>query len=411
MDNFYFIGVDVSKKKLDFCVLFEGKVLREEQVSNHQQAVARLIGELKNDLEMDNEQFLICAEHTGQYTFPLVCACKSVECKLWLENPSQIKYSSGMQRGKNDKVDAKRIAIYASRFGDKVKYYDRPTEEIERLKQLERERALYVTDLAKYKGQMYDQKDFMPAALYRKKTKRMKGLIQELQAAIDAITAEMEKIIGSTEVLARQMELLMSIDGVGKVVALNVIIETEAFSRFDNPRKFCCHAGVAPFSYTSGSSQHSKNKVSHRANKNIKKLLHMAAVSVTHRKEGELKAYYMRKVEEGKNKMSVINALRAKIVARMFAVIKKRPGRAGRTDGLRAHHLARRVRAVNASAATFEFEGERLTYTASRDVDYQNEDLAVGVYYNDGAGFTAGTYRVEVYADGRLAGQSDIVLR
>ena len=41
MDNFYFIGVDVSKKKQDFCVLFEGKVLREEQVSNHQQAVAR----------------------------------------------------------------------------------------------------------------------------------------------------------------------------------------------------------------------------------------------------------------------------------------------------------------------------------------------------------------------------------
>lgn len=120
---------------------------------------------------MDNEQFLICAEHTGQYTFPLVCACKSVECKLWLENPSQIKYSSGMQRGKNDKVDAKRIAIYASRFGDKVKYYDRPSEEIERLKQLERERALYVTDLAKYKGQMYDQKDFMPAALLSQENK------------------------------------------------------------------------------------------------------------------------------------------------------------------------------------------------------------------------------------------------
>ena len=36
MDNFYFIGVDVSKKKLDFCVLFEGKVLREEQVSHPQ---------------------------------------------------------------------------------------------------------------------------------------------------------------------------------------------------------------------------------------------------------------------------------------------------------------------------------------------------------------------------------------
>jgi transposase len=119
------------------------------------------------------------------------------------------------------------------------------------------------------------------------------------------------------------MELLMSIEGVGRITALNMIIETEAFTHFDNPRKFCGHAGVAPFSYSSGSSQHSKNKVSHQANKNIKKLLHMAAVSVTHRKDGELKAYYLRKVEEGKNKMSVINALRAKIVARMFTVIKR----------------------------------------------------------------------------------------
>ena len=224
---------------------------------------------------MDNEQFLICAEHTGQYTFPLVCACKSAECRLWLENPSQIKYSSGVQRGKNDKVDARRIAIYAARFGDRVRYYDRPTEQIERLKQLERERVLYTTDLAKYKAQLKDQKEYMPADIYRKKARRLESLMDELQAAITSITAEMEEIIFSTEVLDRQMKLLMSIDGVGKVIALNMIIETEAFTRFDDPRKFCCHAGVAPFSYTSGSSQHSKNKVSHRANKNIKRLLHV----------------------------------------------------------------------------------------------------------------------------------------
>ncbi len=65
----------------------------------------------------------------------------------------------------------------------------------------------------------------------------------------------------------------------------------------------------------------------------------------------------------------------------------------------------------NKAAATFDFEGERLTYTASRDVEYQNEDLAVGVYYNDGQGFTGGTYRISVYVDGRLAGQNDIVMR
>lgn len=323
MENFYFIGVDVSKKKLDFCVMFNSQVVHEEVTANHPSAIMCLIHHLEEDYGIENSQILVCAEHTGQYTFPLVCACKAVECKLWLENPAQIKYSSGVQRGKNDKVDAKRIAIYATRFQDKVKYYERPTHQIERLKQLESERTLYVTDLAKYKGQLKDQKDYMPKALYERKMKRLVVLMEYLEKAIKAIADEMQEIIASCPVLWRQMQLLMSIDGVGPVVATNMIITTEAFTRFDDPRKFNCYAGVAPFSYSSGSSQHSKAKVSHRADKTIKCLLHLAAVAVTHKSGGELKSYYQRKVAEGKNKMSVINALRAKIVARMFAVIKR----------------------------------------------------------------------------------------
>jgi hypothetical protein len=54
----------------------------------------------------------------------------------------------------------------------------------------------------------------------------------------------------------------------------------------------------------------------------MKRLLHMAAVSVLTKKDGELREYYDRKVSDGKNKMLVINVLRSKLVARMFAVIK-----------------------------------------------------------------------------------------
>jgi hypothetical protein len=43
MENFYFIGVDVSKKKLDFCVMFEGKVVHEEEAANHQSAIMSLL--------------------------------------------------------------------------------------------------------------------------------------------------------------------------------------------------------------------------------------------------------------------------------------------------------------------------------------------------------------------------------
>ena len=116
MENFYFIGVDVSKKKLDFCVMFEGKVVHEEEAANHQSAIMSLLRHLEEDYGINNGQMLVCAEHTGQYTFPLACACKAVECRLWLENPAEIKYSSGVQRRKNDKVDARRIASIPAVF-------------------------------------------------------------------------------------------------------------------------------------------------------------------------------------------------------------------------------------------------------------------------------------------------------
>ena len=59
---------------------------------------------------------------------------------------------------------------------------------------------------------------------------------------------------------------------------------------------------------------------------------------------------------------------------------------------------------------TFEFEGELLTYSAMREVDYQNEDLEVGIYFNS-TGFTAGTYRIELYMEGRLIGSTEIAMR
>lgn len=181
---------------------------------------------------------------------------------------------------------------------------------------------MYVTDLAKYKAILTDQPDFIPKDIYIQKAKRIKVLMASLQQAISALEKKMNEIISTSEMLSRQMSLLTSIDGIGRVIAMNMIIATEAFTRFENARQFCCYAGVAPFSYTSGSSLRSQNRVSLRADKSIKSLLHLAAVAIAHRKDGELKEYFLRKVEEGKNKMTVINAIRAKLVSRMFSVIK-----------------------------------------------------------------------------------------
>jgi len=278
---------------------------------------------LQKEHGVEKSAFLVCAEHTGQYTYPLMCACEEIGVDLWLDNPAQIKQSSGIKRGDNDRLAARNIADYAARFQDKAKLFSLPQKNITSLKQLVSERDLYVADRGKFQGQLTDQKRFMNEDDYARKSKRLKALIEGLDEAISCIEKEIEQLIKSDDTLSNQHDLLCSIDGIGKQTAVKMIVETNAFNDFDNGRKFCCHAGVAPFQYTSGTSKRSRNKVSHRADKSIKTLLHMAALSVaTRKKDGELREYYLRKVAEGKNKMSVLNAIRAKLVLRMFAVIK-----------------------------------------------------------------------------------------
>ncbi len=65
---------------------------------------------------------------------------------------------------------------------------------------------------------------------------------------------------------------------------------------------------------------------------------------------------------------------------------------------------------ANESGEVFDFEGDMITYSAAREVDYQNQDLSVGIYYN-GGGITSGTYQVEIYMDGYRIGSSEIMLR
>ena len=59
---------------------------------------------------------------------------------------------------------------------------------------------------------------------------------------------------------------------------------------------------------------------------------------------------------------------------------------------------------------TFEFEGSAISYSAMREVDYQNADLEVGIYFNS-TGFAPGTYKIELYMEGRMIGSNEIAMR
>ncbi len=89
------------------------------------------------------------------------------------------------------------------------------------------------------------------------------------------------------------------------------------------PRKYACYAGIAPFEHTSGTSVRGKTRTSKKANMKAKSLLHMTAL-VAARFSDDLREYYERKVAEGKNKMNFLNAVKNKIIHRIFACVNQK---------------------------------------------------------------------------------------
>ena len=270
------------------------------------------------------DEVLICAEYTGRYIYPLTIACQELDLFLWLDDPTRIKNSMGLTRGKNDAIDATRIAEYAFRYSDKAVRYAIQDATLVSMKNLLSDREFLLTDKKRYQAQLSDQKRYMAPGDFKHKNSRWEKVIKSINEQIAAIDAEIEALIAADPVLTRQKELLVSIDGVGDRIAINMIAITGGFTRFQNARQFCSFAGLAPYKYDSGTSVRSKAKISKRSNQTMKALLHMSAVNVVYKmRGGEYKEYFERKTKEGKHVMCVLNVIRAKLVHRMFSVIRR----------------------------------------------------------------------------------------
>jgi transposase len=106
---------------LDFCLVCAGKILCYLQTPNTSKGIQDFIKRCKKQFGIKLKESLICMEHTGIYNYPLLDYLSGKQASIWLESALQIKHSSGLQRGKNDKIDAQRIAFYAYRNQDKIR--------------------------------------------------------------------------------------------------------------------------------------------------------------------------------------------------------------------------------------------------------------------------------------------------
>ena len=323
MKNYlFYVGIDISKSKLDVVILEK----QTPNISNHFIVENNLKGIkviLKNLIKqkIDLSTVLFCCENTGVYTFPLSSYLSENKLDLWIVPAIEIKRSKGISRGKNDKSDAKDIALYSIRNIDKLKLSTLPEVAIQQLKLLYTEREKVMKSFKIFEATK-ENIDFMPKQVYKSIVVINNKTVKFLKATLRVIEKEMKEIISTQIELKNQFELIKSVPGVGEKTAIYMLIATRGFTAFDNARKFACYSGTAPFEYSSGSSVKGRTKVNHMAGKKMKSILQMCAlVAVKH--DPQLKEYYERKKAEGKNAMLVLNNVKCKIIGRVFSVINR----------------------------------------------------------------------------------------
>lgn len=321
MKKYSYVGIDISKKTLDVAIC-EGANSKFEdsdhiKVTNDKDGFDEIMKWLKTK-NVTAKKVIFGMENTGLYGFELRMFLEENNIPYCVYMPLDLKLSMGLVRGKNDKVDAFRIAYYTWLHREELRFSKLAGTTILKLQRLNAERKRYVRECAEHKAFANESKGKKSNSTIERNAR----MIEVLQAEICAIEEEMQDVIENDEMLKKNYDLLLSIKGIGSVNAISTIIHTDNFRSFENARQYACYIGVAPFEHSSGTSVRGKTRVSSCGAIQLKAELTQAARSaIMH--DDELRLYYERKTREGKAFGVVLNAVKFKLICRMFAVIKR----------------------------------------------------------------------------------------
>ena len=314
------VGIDVSKLVIDVRI---HSTQAYAQFENSISGIDKMCEWSYKNTNFSKEEILFVFEHTGLYSYNLAKQLTEKDIPFAMVPGLEIKRSLGISRGKNDKVDATKIARYAYRLRDEIQPYKMPTNELQKLKTLLTLRDRLVKHRSGYKTSLKEQRRVLNDEENTVLFNTQQEMINSLNKQIAIIENELDNIINKSLILKELLELILTIKSVGKQTALNMIVYTAGFNKFKNARKFASYCGIAPFPNLSGTSIIGRAKVNNLANKKIKSLLDQCAKSaIVH--NVEMRNYYEKRIAKGKSKMSTINIIRNKLLARIFAVVNRK---------------------------------------------------------------------------------------
>jgi transposase len=311
----FYLGIDVSKKKLDCLLLNASSGKRksktvENTFNGHRDLLVWLDKQQAQGVH-------VIMEPTGVYHEQAALALTDGGLKLSLVNPAQLRqFAQGIGvRTKTDAADSAVLAQYGA--SQQPPAWEPPSASARQLRSLLARRDAVAEDLQRERNRLEKACVSEPAPLVK----------TSLDESIAFLTHELERLeqaiashIDDDPDMREKKALLQTIPGVGKRVS-DQITALFASRSFERAEQLAAYLGLVPVEWQSGTSVRGRPRLSKAGPAHLRKLLYLpAVVAVQH--NPHVKDLYQRLLERGKSKMSAIGAAMRKIAHLCFGVVK-----------------------------------------------------------------------------------------
>lgn len=303
--NTCFIGIDVSKAKLD---IYFHPHKRYEQIDNHEAAIRTFCQRVWRDYQ--DKAVRLCCEATGGYERPLIKITEEEQLPLAVVNPRPVRdYAKALGfLAKTDKVDAKVIALFSQTTMPRLKA---PAHKAQETLGLYRKRREQLVDLLTMeKNRLAQSRGPI--------TKGIKTLIKTLEKQLNDVEKAMKGLVEADPQMQEKSRLLKSCKGVGDVLASTILAYLPELGTL-NRGAIAKLVGVAPLNDDSGKKQ--KKRKTWGGRSAVRTALYMAAL-VASRYNPQIKALYDRLIGAGKAKKVALVACMRKLLLILNSMLK-----------------------------------------------------------------------------------------
>lgn len=322
MNPTYYVGLDIAAETFVACVLqAPSRVVAQPQSFANETAGYDELESWLRQQGVTLASTVLCMEATGVYGEGLAYHLSAHGWWLAVVPPLEAKRAFAPVGHKADPIDSRQIGEYAARFPDKLHRFVPKKTVLEQIKVLLQLREQYVQHKTAHLNAMQ--------ALRRKVTRSPlaealhEQSVSQLKQHIKTIEMEIAKLLDQDPDLRQQMGLLLTIPGVGLLLASHIIVLATTMRDPLNPRVIAAYLGICPYQHSSGTSVRRQDTSRRFGPAKIRKLLHLAARSrCTHHPPS--RRYYERKVAAGKPKRLVLNNMANRLLRVICAVLRTR---------------------------------------------------------------------------------------